>query len=81
MSARPDWCPHADCAFVLATQDVLCVGRLPEPVLHDGFPNDGRICLKPFGDSEVYDFQINSGDAWNIKRLLHALYLPDGKAA
>lgn len=59
---------------MLSTQDVLCVGRLPEPVPHDGIMNDGRICFSPAGDEAAYDFQLNSGDAWNIKRLLGVLY-------
>lgn len=71
---RPEWCPHTDCACVVSTQGVLCVGKLPAPVLHDGMPNDGRICFRPFGDTNVVDFQINRGDAWNISRLLGALY-------
>ncbi len=71
---RPSWCPHQDCFCVASTQDVLCVGRLPEPIPHDGVLNDGRMCLSPSGDDEAYDFQLNSGDAWNIKRLLSALY-------
>lgn len=44
---------------------------------HDGVLNDGRLCLKPHGDDEAYDFQINKGDAWNIKRLLDVLYPPE----
>lgn len=71
---RPPWCTHADCDYALSTQEVLCVGKLPVPVPHDGVMNDGRICFSPSGDDEVCDFQIHRGDAWNIRRLLGFLY-------
>lgn len=73
---RPDWCPHKDCRFVLNTQEMACVGRLPEPVDHGGIANDGRVCINADG---VFDLQVNRGDLWNLRRLLGALY-PDQQA-
>jgi hypothetical protein len=68
---RPAWCPHPDCRFVLNTQELACVGRLPELVDHDGIPNDGRLCIQADG---VIDLQVNKGDLWNLGRLFKALY-------
>jgi len=68
---RPEWCPHPTCQFVLNTQELACVGRLPEPVDHDGTPNDGRLCIFAGG---VFDLQVNRGDLWNLSRLFKALY-------
>jgi len=70
---RPKWCPHQDCVFVLNTQSLACVGRLPEPVDHDGAPNDGRLCIKA---GEVFDLQVNRGDLWGLGRLFKKLYPP-----
>jgi len=68
---RPAWCPHPDCQFVLNTQELACVGRLPEPERHDEGWNDGRLCINADG---VIDLQVNRGDLWNLKRLFGALY-------
>ena len=68
---RPAWCPHTDCRFVLNTQELACVGRLPEPVDHAGVPNDGRFCIKA---GDVFDLQVNRGDLWGLGRLFKALY-------
>lgn len=70
---RPEWCPHGDCQFVLNTQELACVGRLPKPIDHDGVPNDGRFCIKA---GDVFDLQVNQGDLWNLRRLFGALYVP-----
>lgn len=70
---RPSWCPHPDCQFVLNSQEMACVGRLPAPQLHDGVTNDGRVCLRAGG---TIDLQVNRGDLWNLKRLFDALYPP-----
>ena len=69
--ARPAWCPHPTCQFVLNSQGLACVGRLPAPEDHDGTPNDGRICIKA---GDVFDLQVNRGDLWNLRRLFDALY-------
>ena len=68
---RPAWCPHQDCGFVLNTQGLACVGRLPEPIDHDGVMNDGRLCIKA---GEVFDLQVNRGDLWGLERLFKTLY-------
>ena len=68
---RPNWCPHQDCRFVLNTQGMACVGRLPEPVDHNGVDNDGRLCIKAGG---VFDLQVNRGDLHGLGRLFNALY-------
>ena len=70
---RPAWCPHTDCQFVLNTQELACVGRLPEPVDHDGVSNDSRFCIKA---GDVFDLQVNRGDLWGLGRLFKALYPP-----
>ncbi len=75
---RPAWCPHPNCLFVLNTQELACVGRLPEPVEHDGGLNDGRFCMKL--DDEIMDIQVNRGDLWNLRRLFEVLYPKGGPA-
>ncbi len=69
---RPKWCPHQDCRFVLNTQGLGCVGRLPEPIDHDGVLNDGRFCIQC--NPGVFDLQVNRGDLWGLGRLFKALY-------
>ena len=74
---RPHWCPHLDCQFVLNIQELACVGRLPEPVEHDGGFNDGQFCMQL--DDEGMAIQVNRRDLWNLKRLFEALYPPEGE--
>lgn len=75
---RPSWCPHADCQFILNTQETACVGRLPEPTDHGDARavNDGRFCMLDQDSNEVIDWQVNRGDLWNLRRLFAALYPP-----
>ena len=75
---RPDWCPHADCQFVLHTQAMACVGHLPEPADHGPHSkvNDGRFCMLDADNGEVVDWQVNKGDLLGLKRLFGALYPP-----
>lgn len=76
---RPSWCPHQDCRFVLNTQSLGCVGRLPEPVDHDGVSNDGRLCIRTGGGADgIFDLQVNRGDLWSLSRLFKALYPKEG---
>jgi len=68
---RPAWCPHTDCKYHLSTQDLLCVGHLPEQIEHDGDVNIYRMCINCCG--EVFDLQINDTDIYHLKRLLDSL--------
>jgi len=79
MNTRPSWCPHSDCIFRVQTQDCACVGRLPNPVDHDGTPNTHRLCLHGAKDDGEWtlDLQINRGDVWNIKRIIDAGIMQD----
>ena len=61
---------------MLNTQGLACVGHLPEPVDHDGVPNDGRFCILTDHVDMVIDLQVNRGDLWNLGRLFKALYPP-----
>lgn len=74
--SRPAWCPHPDCQFVLNTQEVACVGRLPEPADHGEATavNDGRFCMRDQDSGDVIDWQVNRGDLWSLRRLFGALY-------
>lgn len=71
---RPVWCPHSNCEFKCHCQNLMCVGKLPEPVPHDGIDNTHRLC---FDEREtghgIHDMQLNWGDAWNLIRLLNQI--------
>jgi hypothetical protein len=68
---RPDWCPYADCEFLLQFQNMMCVGRLPKPEPHLEGLNTHRFCLDERETEDgVHDLQLNRGDAWLMKRLL-----------
>jgi len=68
---RPDWCPHNDCIFKGHSQNKICVGHLPNGVLHDGIINDHRFCLDERETKHgIHDLQLNWFDAWNIIRIL-----------
>jgi hypothetical protein len=69
---RPTWCPHADCQFKCHTQEMACVGVLPQPEDHAGIANTHRLCLHGAKDDGewTFDLKVNRGDAWNITRLL-----------
>lgn len=79
---RPSWCPHQSCGFVCKSQDLICVGMLPMPEPHDGVDNTHRLCLRGAKDDGewTFDLQINRGDAWNLTRMLRAIFpsLADG---
>lgn len=77
---RPKWCPHQDCEFVLNTQGLACVGRLPEPADHGDVKaaNDGRFCMRDQDAGEITDWQVNRGDLWSLGRLFKALYPSSG---
>ena len=79
MNSRPAWCPHSDCAYRLQTQDAACIGRLPEPVDHDGTPNTNRLCLHGAKDDGewTFDLQVNRGDVWNLMRILNVGVMKD----
>jgi len=73
---RPDWCPYPDCQFILQFQQMMCVGKLPEPEMHDpdefdkGF-NTHRQCLNEAETGHgIHDLKLNKGDAWLMKKLL-----------
>ena len=67
---RPERCPHLDCAFINSLgQGAFCKGKLPKPIDHDGQDNTHRLCFLQF-DGEVYDFQMNKGDMWQLHSLL-----------
>lgn len=74
MTERPNWCPHPDCIFLRNTQDMMCCGRLPVPIDHDGTPNTHRVCIDSTETHHGYmDLQINRADAWYFKRLMEAV--------
>ena len=62
--ARPKWCSHADCSFLIGWQNMVCGGRLPAPVRHEDDFNTHRICFKL--PAEVLDLQVNRNDCWLI---------------
>lgn len=66
---KPGWCIHKDCIFLIHTQMKICSGRLPKPVEHDGDYNTHRVCIC-FGINDIFDFQVNRTDAFNLKRVL-----------
>jgi len=72
---RPEWCPHTDCIFRAQTQDVCCVGLLPQPDPHDGDFNTHRLCLHGAKDDGewTFDLKVNRSDAYNIKRMLEVI--------
>ena len=60
---KPLWCPHIDCIMLMSSQDRICVGKLPKPVLHDKAENTHRWCLEGAADNGgVFDLQVNVGD-------------------
>lgn len=69
---RPPWCPSPACQFLLHTQQAACVGRLPQPVEHDGDFNTHRLCIHGADDDGNWlsPLMINSSDAYNLTRLL-----------
>lgn len=73
---RPDWCPHSDCQFVLNTQELACVGKLPTPADHGSYKkvNDGRFCMLDTDSGNVTDWQVNKGDLVWLRRLFKVLY-------
>ena len=71
---RPAWCPHSDCRFLRQTQALICVGKLPQPVDHDGHPNTHRLCLnEALPNGEVFDLQINTTDTYHFRRMFEAV--------
>ena len=77
---RPPWCPHPkDCIFLRTTQDVMCVGRLPEPQPHGRVKceNTHRWCIKADAPDEksapVIDYQVNAGDVWWMTDFLNTI--------
>lgn len=74
---RPDWCPHKDCIFKSNRQNLMCVGKLPEPIKHNGTNNTHRLC---FDEREtghgIHDLQMNWTDAWLLKQLLDFMKPP-----
>lgn len=73
MMPRPSWCPHPTCNYLLQTQDAACVGKLPDPIEHDGDKNTHRLCLRGAKDDGewTFDLQINSSDCYHLTRLLN----------
>lgn len=68
---RPNWCPHKDCKLLAQSQNLICVGKLQKPELHDKGINTHRLCLDTRETKHgIFDLQINQGDAWNLDRLL-----------
>lgn len=71
---RGDWCPHSECGFARQVGGNMCVGHLPKPVLHDGYPNRYRLCLKGAADDGgVFDLQVCDGDLDCLRELFGAL--------
>lgn len=71
---RPAWCPHSSCAFLRQTQGLICVGALPEPVMHAETPNTHRLCLaEALPSGEVFDLQVNTTDAYHFRRMFDAI--------
>jgi hypothetical protein len=69
---RPQWCPHSECVYKASSQDLMCVGRLPEPVLHGETPNTHRVCINTIETGQgIFDLQLNWTDSWNLIRLLN----------
>ena len=63
MTKRPAWCPHQECQTLRCAQDLICGGKLPAPVPHDGDKNTHRFCLRGADkDGGVFDLQVNKGD-------------------
>jgi hypothetical protein len=75
--ARPEWCPHNDCAYRASSQGCICIGELPEPKPHYSSSNSHRLCIAqscPGDDEWLFKLEINSGDANGIGRLLGRVF-------
>lgn len=71
---RPEWCPYEKCQFKCQSQNLLCIGKLPEPVPHGDGINDHRFCIDERETKHgIHDLQLNWGDAWNMIRLLNQI--------
>jgi len=69
---RPEWCPHKDCICLKQSQDLMCVGKLPNLVQHADDFNTHRLCINTEETGHgIFDLQINHTDSWNLKRLLN----------
>ena len=67
---RPERCPHQDCEYIISLGlEAFCKGKLPKPIDHDGQDNTHRLCFIQF-DGDVFDFQMNKGDLYTLKRLI-----------
>ena len=68
---KPDWCSHKDCNLKVNSQNMVCLGKLSEPLPHNGDFNTHRFCLDTRETGHgIFDLQINWSDAWNFIRIL-----------
>jgi hypothetical protein len=79
MNKRPNWCPHSECIYKANSQNLMCVGQLSEPVLHDEVQNTHRLCIDTRETGHgIFDLQINWTDSWNLIRLLNLIKNTNG---
>lgn len=68
---KPDWCGHFDCQHIASSQNMICKGKLPQPVFHGCDFNIYRFCMDTRETGHgILDLQINKTDIWNICRIL-----------
>lgn len=72
--AKPAWCPHTECSWVCGggtaeDSGMICCGKMPDQVDHDGTPNTHRLCIRT-SDNDIWDGQVNRTDVWYLGKVL-----------
>lgn len=79
---RPDRCAYPiTCQMVVQTQDAMCIGNLYVPEAHENDFNTHRLCFfnsSPKDEEWSFHIQINKTDAWNLRRILDAVFFKKG---